>query len=123
MRRCFLAGAAKKFDHGSLIHALWKRFAELGVGAWVERVPTEVPTLLFEGELIDVLGVHCFPQVNIADDPSREEYEVLHALADAMELDTIRVAPMMDAAFIEAQAWHSLSVSNVARFRRTVPSE
>ena len=49
-------GTAKTFDHCCLAHALWKRFAELQLGVWVERVPTEV---------------------NIADDPSR--YVAFHA--------------------------------------------
>ena len=44
------SGAARTFDHCCLVHALWKRFAELQLGIWVERVPTKV---------------------NIADDPSR----------------------------------------------------
>ena len=35
-------GTAKTFDHCCLAHALWKRFAELQLGVWVERVPTEV---------------------------------------------------------------------------------
>ena len=61
---CFV-GSAKQFDHGSLIHALWKRFVELNVGAWIERVPTKVcnimsvvscaPVLLLMG----VTGKYC----------------------------------------------------------------
>ena len=35
------AGTAKPFDHNSLIHALWRRFVELGMAVWIERVPTE----------------------------------------------------------------------------------
>ena len=53
-------GTAKKFDHCCLAHALWKQFAELQLGVWVERVPTEV---------------------NIADDPSR--YIAFHAQSAA----------------------------------------
>jgi hypothetical protein len=35
-----LSGAAKEFDQNCLIHGIWKRLAELGTFAWVERVPT-----------------------------------------------------------------------------------
>ena len=47
---CLPTGKAKSFDHCALVHAMWKRLAELRTGVWVERVPTEL---------------------NIADDPSR----------------------------------------------------
>ncbi len=46
-------GAAKQFDQNALIHAIWLRIAELGIYAWVERVPTKL---------------------NIADLPSRCEF-------------------------------------------------
>ena len=45
-------GAAKQFDQNALIHAIWLRMAELGIYAWVDRVPTKL---------------------NIADLPSRRE--------------------------------------------------
>ena len=34
-------GATKNFDQHSLVHGMWKRFAELKVGVWVMRVPTD----------------------------------------------------------------------------------
>ena len=45
-----MAGTAKSFDHCLLTHALWKRFIELHLGVWVERVASKQ---------------------NIADNPSR----------------------------------------------------
>ncbi len=51
-----LPGCTRNFDHNSLVHCLWKRFLELRMAVWIERVPTEV---------------------NIADDPSR--WELWHA--------------------------------------------
>ena len=45
-----MTGRSKSFDHNCLVHAMWKRFAEVQICVWVERVPTAV---------------------NIADDPSR----------------------------------------------------
>ena len=34
-------GATKNFDQHSLVHCMWKRFAELKIGVWVVRVPTD----------------------------------------------------------------------------------
>ena len=34
-------GTTKNFDQHSLVHCMWKRFAELRVGVWVLRVPTD----------------------------------------------------------------------------------
>ena len=34
-------GTIKNFDQHSLVHCMWKRFAELRVGVWVLRVPTD----------------------------------------------------------------------------------
>ena len=34
-------GSTKNFDQHSLVHGMWKRFAELKVGVWVMRVPTD----------------------------------------------------------------------------------
>ena len=48
---CTRKGAAKSFDHNSLIHAFWLRAAQLRLEVFISRVPTKD---------------------NIADDPSRE---------------------------------------------------
>ena len=34
-------GSTKNFDQHSLVHCMWKKFAELKVGVWVRRVPTD----------------------------------------------------------------------------------
>jgi len=38
--RSLRAGTTRNFDHCCLVHALWKHFVELGVQAFVKRVPT-----------------------------------------------------------------------------------
>ena len=48
--RLCVKGAARTYDHSLIVHALWKRFVELGLNVWIERVPTKD---------------------NIADNPSR----------------------------------------------------
>ena len=45
-----VVGTAKSFDHCTLVHALWKTFAELKISVWLERVASKL---------------------NIADNPSR----------------------------------------------------
>ena len=60
-------GAAKQFDHASLIHGIWLRAAELGMEIRVDRVPTKQ---------------------NIADLPSREEYNLL-GMIGAEEVATL----------------------------------
>ena len=47
--------AAKQSDHNALVHAVWLMAARNNVGLWIERVGTKD---------------------NIADDPSREEYNI-----------------------------------------------
>ena len=61
-------------------------------------------------------GLHVVSQVNIADDPSRGDYEILYIEGAR------RVPPKPDAAFLEPQAWESLSIADVCKLRRPVPS-
>ena len=97
-------GTAVTFDHCCLTHALWKRFAELRLAVWVERVPTAV---------------------NIADDPSRCSWSLmwllcLHACrlcvlrGDYFLLENLRgsrrVEAKLDRVFREPQTWESISV-------------
>lgn len=89
-------GSCKRFDQGCLIHALWKRFLELEMAVWVERVPT---------------------QFNIADDPSREHYCLLNSLG------AVPVRPVLEDVFCAPQAWASVQLSKCRRLkRRPVPS-
>ena len=85
-------GTCKEFDHGCITHALWKRFVELGMSVFVRRVPTEV---------------------NIADDPSREDYW----LAD--NLPAREVAGLLDECFHKPSAWAMLSVRDILVDRST----
>lgn len=55
-------------------------------------------------------------QVNIADDPSREDYIMLQSLG------AVEVAPVLDSVFTDPQAWESLSLGNVVQVRRAVLS-
>ena len=63
------------------------------MGAWVMRVPTDD---------------------NIADEPSRREYEALRLLQ-------AKFVP--DACFESPQAWESLSFANVRGLKRAAPQE
>ena len=80
---------------------MWKRLVEIRVGAWVERIPTEI---------------------NIADDPSRSERRSLievaasdlflcdredYSLLAAMK--AVRVEAMLDDIFMLPQSWESLA--------------
>ena len=63
-------GAAKAFDHCCVVHSIWLKAAEIGVDLQVDRVPTEA---------------------NIADLPSRGQYELIERLG------AVRAAPLLDA--------------------------
>ena len=52
-------GAARSRDHNLLIHSVWHMSVKHAFGVWVERVPSSL---------------------NIADEPSREQYDTLRAL-------------------------------------------
>jgi len=52
-------GSAKAFDHNQLVHAIWSHAVAHSIHLWVKRVPSKD---------------------NIADCPSRFEYEILHQL-------------------------------------------
>ena len=78
-----VAGTAKEFDQNSIVHAIWKRLAELNVEMWVERVPTKE---------------------NLADEPSRERYALLEYMGARS------IEPVLDDVFLEAQTWRALSV-------------
>ena len=110
---CDSRGTAKSFDHCTLVHALWKTFAELNVGVWLERIPTKE---------------------NIADDPSRshsilcichknishtcclcifrEDYRILHRLG------ATQVQPRLFDVFLESQTWAQLSIARSGAFKR-----
>ena len=76
-------GRARSFDHNALVHCLWRKAALDQLHLWVGRVPSEL---------------------NIADPPSRESYEVLQAL------QAEPVPPVLDACFTCPEAWESLTI-------------
>ena len=76
-------GRAKSFDHACIAHCIWAELAKLHVQAHVERVPTDS---------------------NIADLPSRQEYELLHKIG-AKEME-----PKLSPVFLRPDAWESLSI-------------
>ena len=103
-------GRARSFDHNALVHVLWSRAAALGMEVWVERVPTEC---------------------NIADDPSRERYDLLHELGAVWASLLAEVAgssshagfcrkaeAKLDDVFRRPQAWESLSLRHVRMSRK-----
>ena len=78
------AGAAKATDHNMQIHALWLQAARNGHGLWIERVPTDD---------------------NVADLPSREEYELLERIGAQW------TKPVMDCAFEDPSKWSMVGKS------------
>ena len=110
MHAHFYQGTAKAFDHCTLVHVLWKTFAELHVGIWIERIPTKE---------------------NIADDPSRshtslvfvstslpsnysvrEDYRILNRLG------AIRIEPRLFDVFLQSQTWQQLSIAGTRAVKR-----
>ena len=76
----------RTWDHSAVVHGIWKKAAEINARIWVERVPTKD---------------------NIADDPSREDYSLLD------KLKAVRVAPVLDEAFMQPGTWEALSISSI----------
>ena len=81
-------GSAKAWDHNLIVHSIWYKAATQRCHMVVDRVPTKD---------------------NIADLPSREQYELLHAMG------TTFVAPVLDSMFWEPSAWDTLHLSNVMK--------
>ena len=73
------------------MHAMWRKFAELRIGVWVERVPTAE---------------------NIADSPSRESYALLE------HMRAKRVDAFLDPEFRDPLAWESLSLAQGVQVRQ-----
>ena len=80
-------GSAKEFDHTCIVHSIWKRAAKLKAQLWIGRVPTKP---------------------NIADLPSREEYDLLRSLCARW------VPPHLDKAFRNPSAWRALSILDIS---------
>ena len=76
-------GAAKSFDHNSLIHGIWSQALRLKIALQVDRVPT---------------------QFNVADLPSREEYALLE------QIGAVWVPPLLAHEFLNPGCWESLSI-------------
>ena len=74
-------GYAKLFDHTCVVHSIWLKALELGTGIFVSRVPSKL---------------------NLADDPSREDYRLLERMG------AVRRKPWIDPRFLQRDAWASL---------------
>ena len=81
-------GTAKSWDHACIVHALWLKAAQLKAHLWIDRVPTDD---------------------NIADLPSRTEYELLYAHGAKF------VDPCLDEIFWQPEAWSTLSARDHVR--------
>ena len=73
------------------MHCIWKRAAELGLEIWVDRVPTHD---------------------NIADDPSREHYELLD------KLGAVSIDPVLDHCFTKPESWEALQLQRCAAIQK-----
>ena len=79
-------GRARSFDHTCIAHCLWVKLAKPKAEATVERVPTKE---------------------NIADLPSREEYDLL------LKIGSSWIEPILDKAFCKPSAWDALAIPGV----------
>ena len=80
-------GSAKKWDHSCIVHSIWRRAVQNKASLWIERVASK----------------H-----NIADLPSREEYDLLES-----EIGAHWEEPILDDAFFDPSAWSELSLKSV----------
>ena len=78
-------GACKEWDHSCIVHCLWLKAAALGIDMPVFRVPTHD---------------------NIADLPSREEYQLVRSLGASW------LEPVLDDSFWSPTSWEALSLNN-----------
>ena len=93
---------AKSWDHTCLVHGIWYRALSQFLGAVV--VPS-VPARLKAMEWSVGLFISRVPsEDNLSDDPSREKYNLLHALK------AIHVEPWLCPSFAAAQTWQALSI-------------
>ena len=87
------------------MHAIWLKLAQLGCGAWVERVPTEENIADLPSRLVTVwLRCLCF---GLLRGLLREEYRLL------LQMGAGRVEAVLDPMFREPQTWEALSVLGV----------
>ena len=77
------AGVASSWDHTCIVHCLWKKAVQLRADLFIDRVPS--------GD-------------NIADLPSREDYELLRVV------DALWRTPLLDDEFHYPGAWEALSL-------------
>ena len=80
-------GRARAWDHSAVVHSIWMKAAKIGCFMWVERVPTKE---------------------NISDLPSRQRYQLLKKMRARF------VAPVLDGAFHQPEAWEALSLRSIA---------
>ena len=79
-------GSARCFDHCCLVHSILMKALDLKAELVVDRVPTDV---------------------NVADLPSREEYQLL------LDLGARFVPPVLDERFYDPMAWEALSLKKM----------
>ena len=77
-------GRARTFDHTAVVHSIWTKVWQMSAGMTVLRVASKQ---------------------NLSDDPSRERYSLLDRVG------AVKVPPVLDGRFLNAQAWESLSVT------------
>jgi len=76
-------GSAIANDHNLIVHSVWLLAARMGMALWIERVPSHD---------------------NIADDPSRENYDLLKALG------AVYWEPVVPREVWEPDAWESVAL-------------
>ena len=97
-------GTARSFDHCMLVHAMWKRLAELRCTAWVGRVPTEENLADLPSRSTSARARRAHPRRASAF--PREEYDLLKRIGGRER------PPTLDEAFMAPSAWRALSLRN-----------
>ena len=107
----FAQGTARAFDHCTLVHALWKVFAEMEIGVWIERIPTKMNIADNPSRQIAVTFCWC-SFLYLCVHSCREDYKVLE------QLGARRVKASLLDVFMESQTWDQLSVAKTKTFKR-----
>ena len=86
---CIRRGSARSMDHAQIVHAQWLRLAELGVDAHIVRVASED---------------------NIADLPSRRDFNLFEALCAAPHSSkaAVQMQPVLSEVFQHENCWEEL---------------
>ena len=96
-----IPGASRQFDHGSLVHSMWKHFLHLDMEA---RNLRRLGQLARTAPALQVHVLRVPTDDNIADLPSRNAYALLGQLGGRS------VPAVLAEQYLDTKAWKSLSL-------------